>query len=81
MEDFIINVFREDGHWLAITGVDVSNKSAIVGCGATPKDALKELLSNMGTCEHDFIIGEVKEDHICDKYGIYASELPDDYPR
>lgn len=47
VEEFIINVFREDGHWLAITGVDVSDESAVVGCGATPKEALKELLSNM----------------------------------
>jgi len=32
-------------------------------------------------CNHEWVIGEVKEDAVCVKCGVYSSEIPDDYPR
>jgi hypothetical protein len=32
-------------------------------------------------CDHEWVIGEVKEDAVCNKCGAYSSEMPDDYPR
>lgn len=45
LEKFTILVLEENGHWVAIMCVD--NESAIIGCGATSKEALQELMDNM----------------------------------
>lgn len=44
---FMVQVFRKDDHWIAIMSVEVFTACAAVGCGYTPKEALKELLGNM----------------------------------